>query len=137
MRQFADFFRIAVAFHHLTNLLLRALYIHALTEHHAKTAVTRLVVGTGKHQIAQTCHAHKGGRIGAQRRAQTRHFSQTTGDQRRSRIRPETDTVGHAGTNRNDVFHRAAKLDTNEIRVAVNTETFATVAGGHQQRFDR
>ena len=39
MRQFADFFRIAVAFHHLTNLLLRALYIHALTEHHAKTAV--------------------------------------------------------------------------------------------------
>ncbi|CSI00876.1 Uncharacterised protein [Shigella sonnei] len=127
MRQFADFFRIAVAFHHLTNLLLRALYIHALTEHHAKTAVTRLVVGTGKHQIAQPRHAHKGGRIGTQRRAKTRHFSQPTGDQCRTRIRTKTDTVGHPRANGNDVFHRTAKLHTDEIRVAVNAETFATV----------
>ncbi len=51
VRQFADFFSIAVAFNHLTNLLLRAFYIHALTEHHAK-AGSCTVVGTGQHQIA-------------------------------------------------------------------------------------
>ena len=36
----------------LANLLLRALHIHALTEHHAEAAVTRLVIGAGEHQIA-------------------------------------------------------------------------------------
>ncbi|MFH4189427.1 hypothetical protein WAJ24_23950, partial [Acinetobacter baumannii] len=39
----------------------------------------------------------------------------------------KTDTVGHPRTNGNDVFHRAAKLHANEIRVTVNAETFAAV----------
>ena len=127
MRQLADFLCIAVAFNHLTNLLLRAFYIAALTEHHAEATVTRLVIGTGQHQVTQTRHAHKGGGIGTQRCAQARHLGQTSGDQRSTCVRTKTDTVGHPSTDGNHVFHRAAQLYTDEIGVTVNAEALAAV----------
>ena len=127
MRQLADFFGIAVAFHHLANLLLRVFHIAALSEHHAKAAVTRLVVGTGQHQIAQASHPHKGGRIGTQRFAQAGHLGQTAGDQRRTGVGTKTNAVGHPGANRNHVLHRAAQLHADKIGVAVNAEALAAV----------
>ena len=127
MRQFANFFGIAIAFNHLTNLLLRAFYIAALSEHHAKAAVTRLVIGAGQHQVAQPCHSHKGGRIGTQRFAQAGHFGQATGDQRSTRIRAETDAVRHPGPDGNDVLHRAAQLHADKIGIAVHAEAFAAM----------
>lgn len=127
MRQFADFFRIAVVFYYLINFFLRVLYIYVLIEYYVKTAVTRLVVGIGKYQIVKFRYVYKGGRVGIQRRIKTRYFSQFTGDQRRTRIRIKIDIVGYFRINGNNVFYRVVKLYVNEIRIVVNAEIFVVV----------
>ena len=67
------------------------------------------------------------GRKFAQRRAEAGHFHQPTGNQRRTRIGAEADAVRHTCPDGNDVFHRAAELHADKVRVDVDAEAFATV----------
>lgn len=64
---------------------------------------------------------------GAQRRAEAGHFHQPTGNQRRTRIGAEADAIRHTCPDGNDVFHRAAELHADKVRVDVDAEAFAAV----------
>ncbi len=61
-------------------------------------------------------------RIGAQRCAEAGHFHQPTGNQRRTRIGAEADAIRHTCPDGNDVFHRAAELHADKVRVDVDAE---------------
>jgi hypothetical protein len=85
--------------------------------------VTRKIAGAGQNEIPHTGQAHKGFALRTERQAKAGDFCQTTGHQCSARVESEPQAVANAGSDRENVFDRAAHFNTNQIIICVNAET--------------
>ena len=103
-----------------------------LAESGANLMIAAPITEAGHHEIADSAQAAKGLALATHRRAKTRHLRKGAGDERRLGILAETEPVGDAGRDGEDILERTAKLDAPQVTARVGAE-----GGSLEERLDR
>src|SRR5262249_49692954 len=85
------------------------------SQSHSKASIARLIVSAGEHQATEAGETHESLAPCTERLTQPRHFREPSRDQRDTRVRAVTHTIGNAGADGEDVFHCPANFNANDI----------------------
>ena len=85
-------------------------------------AIAREIAGAGEDQVAGAGEAHEGFDPPAEPHAEPRDLRQSARDQRRARVVAEPETVRDAGRDGDDVLHRTAHLDADQVVARVDAQ---------------
>ena len=88
----------------------------------AEGAVARQRRRAGGHEVAHARQPGERRRVGAESRAEPGGLGQAAGDDRRLGVVAHAQALGHADGERDDVLHRAAELDADDVVVGVGPE---------------
>ncbi len=88
---------------------------------HTHRAVARQIAGRGQDQVTEPGEAGKRFGTAAQRHAQTRHFRQATGDQRRPRVQAKAEPIGDPRCDGQHILHRATHFHADDVVAGIDT----------------